>query len=116
MEAATEIKKKPRYKCPFYGFNIGGIQERVAMTDSDGNQCSFCGGYSPCEMEVQGRIPDWAECRVSSRADIEEFIKKDLATAQVFPNEFYHGQSPWTGISFEEWRKYVMDPATPRPE
>jgi hypothetical protein len=48
--------------CPFYGRS--GARFPILL-QSGGNQCALLvHSFSPCEMEMIGRAPDWKECEL----------------------------------------------------
>ncbi len=102
----------PRNACPFYGFaTFLGVG---LLMDQKGNQCAIAGGYVPCEMEIQGKTPDWRNCAKNALISQEQLLC--LEKLRCAPREFWpDGQNSWGGIPFRQWEKYVMDSSTPRP-
>jgi hypothetical protein len=56
--------------CPFYGralFVPGLVTQRQTppfiLFDQHGNQCALVAtSHAPCQMEVNGEVPDWKTC------------------------------------------------------
>lgn len=102
------ISPEPRYRCPFYGFSLFNSM----MMDQRGNRCALIiKSHSPCQMEIKKEIPDWDKCpcNVGDRKTMEK-IKESF---RVIPHEFrFLGNK---GISFQEWRDYIMGDEVERP-
>lgn len=52
--------------CPFYSHNLvmnhGGARP-IILIDTSGNQCALIAdAIAPCQMEIEGKTPDWKEC------------------------------------------------------
>ena len=43
-------------KCKHYGMSHYRFS-------SEGNQCPLKDGFAPCDMEMEGKEPDWSKCR-----------------------------------------------------
>ena len=103
MESLTPVMDKKRPSCPFYGFYMApGV-----LLDSEGNQCALIiNSYSPCQMEMLARNPDWKKC---PHNNIENKKKLEyLSGFSVFPKEFWpEGKTSWDGMPFEDWQEYV---------
>ncbi len=99
------VFKKSRPRCPFYGFS----EAMGVFMDQKGNQCPLIlSSYSPCRMEVEGKLPSWDRCPFNKGKN-RTVIKKIIATSKIFPEEFSPpGQSSWKGMSFKKWFKYIM--------
>jgi len=94
------MKKRPL--CPFYGFHFNG----EFMKDTRGNQCALMEGNYPCQMEIDGRKPNWNICSVNTE-DYREDLES-IAEIQTFPREFADGKE-WSGISLRDWRDYILE-------
>ena len=94
---------RERPACPFYGFgNVGGR----ALIDSKGNQCALrTDSYSPCQMEMAGKDPNWKECDFNT-----EQYRNDLVriadNVQVFPEELLYSTR---GLSLSQWMNYITN-------
>lgn len=109
------ITRKPRHRCPFYGFHYSGFQK--VFMDSEGNQCAIImQAYAPCKMEFRGQTPDWDKCPFNNWRN-REILESIKDSAMVFPKELWpKGEKKWDGIPLDEWMEYVMGDEAPRPE
>lgn len=105
MELETntlKIIREKRPPCPFYGFD----HVYMALFDTKGNQCSLIeGSRIPCQMEIWGYKPNWDECYLNTKKNKKRV--SEVLNARVFPDELKPGH-PWGGMSFKDWRAYVM--------
>jgi hypothetical protein len=66
--AKAELRWKGRaVDCPFYGHHLVKVEGRLPFLrlDQDGNECALIvDAYSPCQMEIDGRDPDWKKCPI----------------------------------------------------
>ncbi len=96
-----------RHACPFYGFAMVG--KTPILMDQKGNQCPLIrNSYSPCQMEVNDRTPNWNDCPLNSEENsvLVERIEREY---KIFPRELWSRKDKrWKGISFSEWKKKVM--------
>ncbi len=114
LKPLKPVFEKKRYKCPFYGFASGTMfsSDAPIFMDTDGNQCALAtSSFSPCRMEKEGNVPDWNNCSLNCKDKESKeallFIKKNF---KIFPKEFVpQGKSPWKGLSFSKWWKYIME-------
>jgi hypothetical protein len=120
-DSLRPITKKPRHRCPFYGFHYAGLPN--ILVDSMGNQCALClGSYSLCEMETfKKEKPDWDKCSRNT-GEHGDILKEAIASSRVFPDEFRPLSKAkilkprWVGIPFKEWFDYVMRDKSERPQ
>lgn len=69
----------------------------------------------PCIMEDAAKIVDWDNCSFNLRWG--RSIEKSMACYNFFPAEFRPDDTEsWSGLSYEEWKKYVIDPSLERPK
>lgn len=51
--------------CKFYGCHA--VLPMRLLIESRGNQCALITtAYAPCQMEVQGLVPDWSRCPLNT--------------------------------------------------
>lgn len=115
LEVKTEEEKQEgelmplikiqRPPCPFRGFN----SVPPVLLDSAGNQCGLlAGAFSPCQMEIEGKIPCWEDCHFNSE-DNKAFIGLIIRTWRIFPQEFRSTDGgPDKGIPFKQWWDYIF--------
>jgi hypothetical protein len=58
--------------CPYYGYHA--VPEFQRLASQGGNQCGLIvESYSPCRMEVDGQLPDFAQCELNGSGRAIQF-------------------------------------------
>ncbi len=84
------------------------------MSESKDSSCPLLGDRICMMVETK---PNWNECPLKAADDLESAqLRRDITSNMILVDEFRPKElATWGGITFESFRKHVMDPATPRP-
>jgi hypothetical protein len=73
------MEKGDRPACPFYGFaHWPGL-----LMDSEGNQCALKDGHAPCQMEMNGEVPNWKTCPENTGVVLLQFAEVEVAPREL---------------------------------